>query len=133
MYAAHSHEILFTTHTYLTFVFSLINADGRIAAVDPPLGSSYSPDPSFPPLSRPAHTGRVWEPNQPMKTNVFTTLIALQKKKSTPCAIPGPSPNPTLNHLANKPQQTTRTLFGLIHQVRDGLLYIYDVTPPDPL
>ena len=27
------------------------------------LGSSYSPDPSFPRLSRPAHTGRVWEPN----------------------------------------------------------------------
>ena len=25
-----------------------------------PLGSSYS---SFPPLSRPTHTGRVWEPN----------------------------------------------------------------------
>ena len=35
------------------------------------------------------------------------------EKKSTPCAIPGPSPNPTLNHLANKPQQKTRTLFGL--------------------
>ena len=92
MYAAHSHEILFTTHTYLTFVFSLINADGRIAAVDPPIGSSYSPDPSFPPLSRPAHTGRVWEPNQPMKTNVFTTLIALQKKKKYTLCNPWPQP-----------------------------------------
>ena len=30
----------------------------------------------------------------------------------------------TLNHLANKPQQTTRTLFGLMYQVRDGLLYL---------
>ena len=30
-----SHEILFTTHTYLTFALSLINADGRNAAVDP--------------------------------------------------------------------------------------------------
>ena len=39
----------------LTFVFPLINADGRNAAVDPPLGSSYSPDPSFSPLSCPAH------------------------------------------------------------------------------
>ena len=29
---------LFTTHTYLTFAFSLINADGRNAAVDPRWG-----------------------------------------------------------------------------------------------
>ena len=29
---------LFTTHTYLTFVFSLINADGRNAAMDPRWG-----------------------------------------------------------------------------------------------
>ena len=29
---------LFTTHTYLTFVFSLINTDGRNAAVDPRWG-----------------------------------------------------------------------------------------------
>ena len=30
-----AHEILFTTPTYLTFVFSLINTDSRNAAVDP--------------------------------------------------------------------------------------------------
>ena len=35
VHTAHSHEILFTTHTYLTFVFSLINTDSRNAAVDP--------------------------------------------------------------------------------------------------
>jgi len=35
VHATHSHETLFTTHTYLTFTFSLINADGRNAAVDP--------------------------------------------------------------------------------------------------
>ena len=27
--STHSHEILFTTHTYLTFTFSLINTDSR--------------------------------------------------------------------------------------------------------
>ena len=34
VHTTHSHEIFFTTHTYLTFTFSLINADGRNAAVD---------------------------------------------------------------------------------------------------
>ena len=38
VHTTHSHEILFTTHTYLTFAFSLINADGRNAAVDPHWG-----------------------------------------------------------------------------------------------
>ena len=35
VHTTHSHEFLFTTHTYLTFTFSPINADGRNAAVDP--------------------------------------------------------------------------------------------------
>ena len=34
VHTTHSHEILFTTHTYLTFAVSPINADGRNAAVD---------------------------------------------------------------------------------------------------
>ena len=59
VHATHSHEILFTTHTYLTFTFSLINADSRNAGVNLLLGLSYSPDS----LSCPAHTGRVWEPS----------------------------------------------------------------------
>ena len=38
VHTTHSHEISFTTHTYLTFAFSLINTDGRNAAVDPRWG-----------------------------------------------------------------------------------------------
>ena len=62
----------------------------------------------------------------PTETNVFTTLLTLQEeKRSTPTATPGTSPiTLTLNHLANKAQQTTHTLFGLMYQVRDGLLYL---------
>ena len=89
----------------------------------------------------------------PTETNVFTTLLTLQEeKRSSPTATPDPSPiTLTLNHLANKPQQTTHTLFGLMYQVRDGLLYLWisnrshnrymnrcecstdDVTPHEPL
>ena len=58
----HPHEILFTTHTYFTFTFSLIDADGRNAAVDPCWGRViHQTLPSS--LSHPTHTGRVWEPN----------------------------------------------------------------------
>ena len=35
MSTLHIHTILFTTHTYLIFTLSLINADGGNAAVDP--------------------------------------------------------------------------------------------------
>ena len=35
VHATHSHEILSTTRTYLTFAFSLINTDGWNTAVDP--------------------------------------------------------------------------------------------------
>ena len=62
VYTAHSHEILFTINTYLTFAFffclfffRLINADCRNAAVRVELFTRPS-------LSRPTHTGRVWEP-----------------------------------------------------------------------
>ena len=51
----------FMTHTYLTFAFSLINTDGRNAAVDPRWGRVIHQ--TLPSLSRPTHTGRVWEPN----------------------------------------------------------------------
>ena len=45
-HTTHSHETLFTTRTYRTFAFSLFNADGWNAAVDP----RYSPDHvTFPP------------------------------------------------------------------------------------
>ena len=48
IHATHSHEILFTTHTYLTFTFSLINPDSRNAAVNPLLGLSYTRLPLLP-------------------------------------------------------------------------------------
>ena len=45
---------LFTTHTYLTFAFSLINTDGRNAAVDPRWGRViHQTLPSFPSLAPP--------------------------------------------------------------------------------
>ena len=50
---------------------------------------------------------------EPPKTKVFTR----PEGKNTALTL-----TLTLNHLANKPQQTTRTLFGLMYQVRDGYL-----------
>ena len=53
VHTTHSHEILFMTHTYLTFAFSLINTDGRNAS-----GKLFT-RPFLPSPSRPA---QVWEP-----------------------------------------------------------------------
>ena len=38
---------VFTTHTYLTFALSLINTDGRNAAVDPSWGQLYISNTEF--------------------------------------------------------------------------------------
>ena len=51
-------SILFTTHTYLTFTFSLINADCRNAAVDPCYGRViHQTLPSSPLLTLPTRKG----------------------------------------------------------------------------
>ena len=73
------------------------------------------------------------------KTNVSTTLITQQEKKHKKTQlVQSLAPALTLiltltfNHLANKPQRMTSTLFSLMYQVHDGLLYceysIDDVT-----
>ena len=49
---------LFTTHTYLTFAFSLINTDGRNTAVDPRWGRViHQTLPSLPSLAPPIQKG----------------------------------------------------------------------------
>ena len=53
---------LFTTHTYLTFAFSLINTDGRNAAVDPRRVELFT-RPFLPSLAPPIQEGSAWEPN----------------------------------------------------------------------
>ena len=58
VHTAHSHGILFTTRTYLTFALSLINADGRNAAVDPRWGRViHQTLPSLPSLAPPTQEG----------------------------------------------------------------------------
>ena len=58
VHTAHSHEILFTTHTYFTYAFSLINADGRNAAVNPRWGRViHQTLPSLPSLVPPTQEG----------------------------------------------------------------------------
>ena len=56
VHTTHSHEILFMTHTYLTFTFpsSMLKAGMQLWI---PLGSSYSPDPSSPLLNPPTRKG----------------------------------------------------------------------------
>jgi len=54
------------------------------------------------------------------QTNEGEGLIRPEEKKSTASAFPGPCPitlilTLTLNHLANKLQQTTSALFGLMY------------------
>ena len=59
---------LFTTHTYLTFAFS---SSTLMAGMQPwiRVGVELFTRPFLPLLSRPAHTGRLWEPNYPSLTS----------------------------------------------------------------
>ena len=61
------------------------------------------------------------ETTKPTKTKVFTTLDQKKKKRQlvhflAPALILTLALTLTLNHLVNKPQQTTSTLFGLMYQ-----------------
>ena len=59
------------------------------------------------------------ETTEPTKTKVLTTLIRSQKKKGHIVHSLTPALTliltPTLNHIAQKPQETTSTLFGLMY------------------
>ena len=77
------------------------------------LGASYSPDPSFPRLSRVAHTGRIWEPNYAI-TALMTISLNPHIQEASQQTVE-PDHNVCRSLLENNKRERQTLWSGLIH------------------